>query len=192
MSDNTETSADKLNHDMESEEESATDTEEEVTDEDQQDASKVEKKKAFAKASGSSSSKPKVKSKMEVRVPTLKKTSIITTQNKLKASASRRGSIGTIAKIREIPPEILSKIFLMVGLESLQSLHSCRQVCREWNNQIRINIWGNPDYRKRMATRIQSNWGPGKIPSSEEISLAKLLGKQTTYKVILRLIILFS
>ena len=190
MSDNTETSADKLNHDMESEEESATDTEEEVTDEDQQDASKVEKKKAFAKASGSSSSKPKVKSKMEG--PTLKKTSIITTQNKLKASASRRGSIGTIAKIREIPPEILSKIFLMVGLESLQSLHSCRQVCREWNNQIRINIWGNPDYRKRMATRIQSNWGPGKIPSCEEISLAKLLGKQTTYNVILILIILFS
>ena len=182
-----ETRADELNHDMESEEESATDTKEEVTDEVKQDASKVEKKKAPAKASGSgsSSSKPKVKSKMEVRVPTLKKTSSITTQNKLKASAS-------CATIKEIPPEILGEIFLMVALESLQSLHSCRQVCREWNNQIRINIWGIPDYRKRMATRIQSNWGPGKIPSSEEISLAKLLGKQTTYKVILRLIILFS
>ena len=155
-----ETRADELNHDMESEEESATDTKEEVTDEVKQDASKVEKKKALAKASGSSSFKPK--------------------------------AIGTLATIREFPPEIISEIFLMVALESLQSLHSCRQVCSSWNKQIRINIWGNPDYKKRMATRIQRNWGPGKIPSCEEISLAKLLGKQTTYKVILRLIILFS
>jgi len=66
---------------------------------------KVEKKKTPAKASGPSSSKPKAKSKKEV-VPTLKKTSSITTQNKLKASASRRASVGTPVRVKKVESKV--------------------------------------------------------------------------------------
>ena len=76
-----------------------------------------------------------------------------------------------------IPEEILGEIWLMVGLESLESLHRCRQVCQAWNELIMKNIWKNPSKRNIMATRIQRNWGPGMLPSSEDISHAKWLGR---------------
>ena len=77
-----------------------------------------------------------------------------------------------------LPEEILSEIWLMVGLESLESLHRCRQVCQTWNELIMKNIWKNPSKRNIIATRIQRNWGPGTLPSSEDISHAKWLGNK--------------
>ena len=76
------------------------------------------------------------------------------------------------------PEEILSEIWLIVGLESLEGLHRCRQVCHAWNELIMTCIWGNPRKRKIIATMIKRNWGPELLSSSEEISDAKWIGTQ--------------
>ena len=35
------------------------------------------------------------------------------------------------------PPEVIfGDIMMMVGVESLDTLHTCRQVCRSWNEMI--------------------------------------------------------
>ena len=83
---------------------------------------------------------------------------------------------------------IFSKIMTMVGLDSLESLHSCRQVCTTWNVMIMLNIWENPRKRKifrisieRIKMRIEKNWGHGGIfPSDKDISYAKWLGDNKT------------
>ena len=76
-----------------------------------------------------------------------------------------------------LPDEIFSDIMMMVGLESLESLHRCRQVCSKWNEKILINIWESESKKKIMKERIERSWGPGMFPSDEEISHAKWLGK---------------
>ena len=81
------------------------------------------------------------------------------------------------------PEEILSEIWLMVGLESLESLHRCRQVCHAWNDLIVKHIWENQSKKNIIATKIVRNWGPGMLPSSEEISHAKWLGKHSIKKL---------
>ena len=81
---------------------------------------------------------------------------------------------------------IFEKIMLMVGLDSLDSLDSCRQVCRSWNIMIMNKIWENPS--KKWGTIIESrierswdnllqSWTYPCYPSDEKISKAKLLGK---------------
>ena len=79
---------------------------------------------------------------------------------------------------RLLPDLALVDIMLMVGLESLESLHRCRQVCRTWNEKIMTNIWGNNKNKKKIKAKIEKNWGPGMFPSNEEISHAKWLGKK--------------
>ena len=74
-------------------------------------------------------------------------------------------------------PEIFDKIMMMVGLDSLESLHNCRQVCRTWNAMIMRNIWENPSKRNIIKMRINRNWGPEVLPSDEDIPHAKWLGK---------------
>ena len=75
------------------------------------------------------------------------------------------------------PVEILSEIWLMVGLESLESLHRCRLVCQTWNELIMSHIWENTRTKNMIASRIQRNWAPGMLPSNDEISQARWLGK---------------
>ena len=75
-----------------------------------------------------------------------------------------------------LPDLIFSDIMMMVGLESLDSLHRCRQVCSKWNEKILKDIWESKRNRKIMKERIQRSWGPGMLPSEEEISHAKWLG----------------
>ena len=75
-----------------------------------------------------------------------------------------------------LPDLALADIMFMVGLESLESLHRCRQVCRTWNEKIMENIWGNNKNRKIITVKIAKNWGPRMFPSNEEISHAKWLG----------------
>ena len=77
-----------------------------------------------------------------------------------------------------LPEEILSEIWLMVGLESLESLHRCRQVCQTWNELIMKNIWENTRNKNIIVTRIKRNWDTGKSLKMEEISHAWWLCKQ--------------
>ena len=77
----------------------------------------------------------------------------------------------------KLPRLILSDIMMMVGLESLESLHRCRQVCKTWNEFILQDIWESQSKKKIMKERIERSWGPGMFPSDEEISHAKWLGE---------------
>ena len=74
----------------------------------------------------------------------------------------------------KLPDEILGEIMLMVGLESLESLWSCRQVCKRWNVVIMSNIWGNQTNKKRIDTRIERNWAQGEPKYSEKIIEMKM------------------
>ena len=71
---------------------------------------------------------------------------------------------------------IFKKIMMMVGLDSLESLHSCRQVCPAWDEMIMKNIWENKSKRNIIKIRIERIWGPEMLPSDEDISHAKWLG----------------
>ena len=71
---------------------------------------------------------------------------------------------------------IFQKIMMMVGLDSLETLHRCEQVCTAWNSMIIQNIWESPSKRNIIKMRIEKNWGPEVIPSDKDISHAKLLG----------------
>ena len=75
-----------------------------------------------------------------------------------------------------LPEVIFSDIMMMVGLESLKSLHICRQVCSQWNENILGVIWKNQSKKKIIKAKIERSWGPGMFPSDEDISLAKMLG----------------
>ena len=74
-----------------------------------------------------------------------------------------------------LPDLTFSDIMMMVGLESLESLHRCRQVCKTWNEKILRNIWESPSKKKIMKERIDRSWRM--YPSDEEISHAKWLGE---------------
>ena len=79
-------------------------------------------------------------------------------------------------------PVIFEEIMLMIGLDSLESLDTCRQVCKTWNTMIMNMIWENPT--KKWGTIIQRriergwSWRYGYVfPSDDKISQAKMLGK---------------
>ena len=76
-----------------------------------------------------------------------------------------------------LPELVFSDIMMMVGLHSLESLHRCRQVCRTWNDKILAYIWENPCKRRIIRRRIEMKWGPGMLPSSDDLSHARWLGK---------------
>ena len=71
---------------------------------------------------------------------------------------------------------IFSDIMMMVGFESLNNLHRCRQVCKTWNELILRVIWENKSRKQIMKERIERSWGPDILPTDEEISHAKWLG----------------
>ena len=71
---------------------------------------------------------------------------------------------------------IFQKIMMMVGLDSLESLHRCEQVCTAWDEMIMENIWERQSNRNIIKMRIERNWAPGMLPSNEDISHAKWLG----------------
>ena len=78
--------------------------------------------------------------------------------------------------ILPLPELIFRDIMMMVGLESLESLHRCRQVCKTWNEVILRYIWENQSKKQMMNERIERNWGPDMLPSDEDISHARWLG----------------
>ena len=73
---------------------------------------------------------------------------------------------------------IFELIMMMVGLDSLESLHKCRQVCTAWNAMIIQNIWESQSKRNIFKIWIKRNWGPEVFPTVEDISHARWLGKQ--------------
>ena len=56
-----------------------------------------------------------------------------------------------------LPELIFSDIMMMVGLESLDSLHRCRQVCKTWNEMILRDIWESQSKKKieRLTRRFR-------------------------------------
>ena len=78
-------------------------------------------------------------------------------------------------RLHTLPDEIFSYIMVKVGLKSLDDLHSCRQVCRTWNELILSLVWGSEGSKGIMKERIERSWGHGMLPSDEEIRHAKWL-----------------
>ena len=76
-----------------------------------------------------------------------------------------------------LPDLVLSDLMLMVGLQSLESLRRCSQVCRTWNDVIRRNIWENSNRKNILRAGIEKKWGPDMLPSDEDFSQATWLGK---------------
>ena len=68
-----------------------------------------------------------------------------------------------------LPDLIFSDIMMMVGLESLESLHRCRQVCRTWNEMILRDIWDS------IETDIEKKLDSGMFPSEKEIMCGAML-----------------
>ena len=75
---------------------------------------------------------------------------------------------------------IFQKIMMMVGLDSLESLHLCQQVCTTWNTMIIQNVWESSSKKNIIKMRIEEIWSPGMLPSDKDISHAKWLGKNIT------------
>ena len=76
---------------------------------------------------------------------------------------------------------IFGKIMMMVGLDSLESLYRCEQVCTAWNTMIMKNIWESPSKMYIFKMRIERKWSSlnhRKVPSEEDISHVKWLGKK--------------
>ena len=76
----------------------------------------------------------------------------------------------------KLSDELFTIIMMEVGLKSLDDLHRCRQVCRQWNQQILGHIWGSKSGKRIMKEKIERSWLPGMLPTNEEISHAKWLG----------------
>ena len=77
-----------------------------------------------------------------------------------------------------MPDLVFDKIMLIIGLDCLESLDSCRQVCRAWSVAIMRKLWDNPSksWGNVIRRRIEKSWGPGNLPSDQKILHAKLLG----------------
>jgi len=80
---------------------------------------------------------------------------------------------------------IFQEIMMMVGLDSLESLHRCRQVCTAWNTMIMQNIWERKGKRNIIKMRIQKIWASKKLPSDKDIAHAKWLGNNNSVVVII-------
>ena len=76
-----------------------------------------------------------------------------------------------------VPDLIFSDIMMKVGFDSLDRLHSCRRVCKAWNEMILRDVCQSRKNRKIMRERIEKIWGPGMLPTNEEISEAKWAGE---------------
>ena len=66
---------------------------------------------------------------------------------------------------------IFQEIMMMVGLDSLESLHRCRQVCTAWNSMIMQNIWERKSKRNIIKMRIQKIWASKKLPSDKALPM---------------------
>ena len=82
-----------------------------------------------------------------------------------------------------LPDLVRDEIMLKVGLDNLESLHRCRQVCRAWNEGILTNIWGNTSKSNVIRNKVEKDWRPGKWPSDNQIFHIKWLGKYSSFGI---------
>ena len=80
-----------------------------------------------------------------------------------------------------LPDHIFEEIMLMIGLQSLENLDTCRLVCKKWNIIIMKKLRAIRDHpiekwRAVLEKRIEKCWGPGNYPSDNMISHARTLG----------------
>ena len=61
--------------------------------------------------------------------------------------------------MEKIPELARDKVYLYLDGKSL---HSCRQVCKEWNSYIQENIWNCQANRRQQEKRLRGNWLQGK------------------------------
>ena len=59
---------------------------------------------------------------------------------------------------RMLPDLIFSDVMMKIVLKSFESLHRCRQVCKNWNERILSNIWESPSKREIIKTKIEKTW----------------------------------
>ena len=98
-----------------------------------------------------------------------------------------------------LPDVIFGDIMMMVGLESLEILHTCRQVCRSWNEMIvsiiqdilihfinppfQCEMTDTQKFRKSVGERLRIKLSDNPyLPSNAEISQAKNLGRTVKQK----------
>ena len=74
-----------------------------------------------------------------------------------------------------LPDLVRDEIMMKVGLDNLESLHRCRQVCRAWNKGILTNIWEKASKRNAIRAKIEKDWSPGMLPPDHQICHAKWL-----------------
>ena len=72
-----------------------------------------------------------------------------------------------------LPNLIFSDIMKMIALKSITTLRICTEVCTSWEEEI----MSNPLLMQIAKMKIETAFGPGEFPSSEEISNAKWLSK---------------
>ena len=84
---------------------------------------------------------------------------------------------------RFLPDLVRDEIMLKVGLDNLESLHRCRQVCRAWNTGILTNIWESPSKVNEIRAKIEKDWSPGMWPPDHQIRHAKWLGKYSSSRI---------
>ena len=84
-----------------------------------------------------------------------------------------------------LPDIIFTKVMLKIVLESFESLHRCRQVCKSWNLRIMSNIWENSKNKEIIKIRVvEIIWGSAHIfPSDKELSHVKWLGRRILKKL---------
>ena len=58
-----------------------------------------------------------------------------------------------------LPVIIFNEVMMKIVLESYESLHRCRQVCKSWNERILSNIWESSNNKKIIKIRVEKIWG---------------------------------
>ena len=88
-----------------------------------------------------------------------------------------------------LPDIIFTEVMMKIVLESFESLHRCRQVCKSWNEMIMTNIWESSSKKEIIKTSIEKIWDPAtrSLPSDEQISHAKWLGRDEKKKFIIHI-----
>ena len=64
------------------------------------------------------------------------------------------------SKFNLLPPEIFDHIMFLLGCDSNESLETCRQVCREWNQKIMNSLWEKPTKKwgAIIGRRFEKSW----------------------------------
>ena len=59
-----------------------------------------------------------------------------------------------------LPPELFDKVMFLVGSHDLESLLTCRLVCKDWKKKIMDSLWENPSKKwgPIIGRRFEDSW----------------------------------